>query len=179
MVVRKVRGLKLRSAVAFVIRFTESPLQRGDVSSMSIIGIERKLRCPIALTHKQSRWSRGFRSSPTSPSSIPIPLSFDRLFDLAYPVLSVVRVLFSAGVSFTAGLPQTRAGQVPEPQRTAIEIHLRPRNIRARAMISTTPKRQIQSTFPPIFQLCMLFPCTGPPPGLLFGNAKRCQTHFF
>ena len=33
MVVRKVRGLKLRSAVAFVICSTESPLQRGDVSS--------------------------------------------------------------------------------------------------------------------------------------------------
>ena len=50
-------------------------------------------------------------SSPSAPSSIPIPLSFDRPIDLAHPVLSVARIFSSSGVSFHVWV----VGEVPDP----------------------------------------------------------------
>jgi hypothetical protein len=57
----------------------------------------------------------------------------------------------------------------------AHRFHLRARNIRARAMISTTPNIHIQLMFHPSIP----YPCTEPPPEFLFENAGHCQTHFF
>jgi uncharacterized protein YjbJ (UPF0337 family) len=53
--------------------------------------------------------------------------------------------------------------------------HLRALNIRARAMISTTPNIHIQ----PMFHPSIPYPCTGPPPESLLENRGHCKTHFF
>ena len=53
--------------------------------------------------------------------------------------------------------------------------YLRARNIKARAMIATTPNIHIQ----PVFHPSIPYPCKELPPELLFENRVRCQTHFF
>jgi hypothetical protein len=56
--VRKVRGLKLRSAIAFVIRFTESPLQRGDVVLNVYYREREEAPLPNSAHSQQSRGNR-------------------------------------------------------------------------------------------------------------------------